>query len=109
MLEICMARKYGSRCKAGGIKSGVIPSNFSLQSAVIFGVQTCLVGKVPMTLTDIFDLALGQFESVANCPSTLKRAKDRPVDHVSKLESEQVKWNERFSSLKEQVGGLQVD
>lgn len=44
--------------------------------------QTCLVGRVMATLSDVFDLTLSQFGVAANCPTELESEKDRAVDHI---------------------------
>lgn len=91
--EIYKARKDRSGSNDRGNESNIIPSKLSSQLAAIVDAQTCSGGKVPATLTDIFDLKLGQSELAANRLVELESEKNRAVDHVSKQESEQVKWN----------------
>lgn len=111
--EAYYAKNDKSRSKVGGnggaTGSEVIPSKFSSEFAATSDPQTRLGGKVLANSTDVFDFGSDQSEWAASRPAVLEGGKEKTVDQVSEVESEQVKLNAKVLYSKEQAGKTRAD
>lgn len=83
-VEAYMTKKNGSGSNVGGSGGDMGPplsrQKFSSQFLTIIGAQTGLRCRVPATMTYVFDMASGHFESAASRLAVLDGEKKKTAD-----------------------------